>query len=175
MKSKITFKLHRTSRFDKNKEQVYGEAIQHLCDENNGRVNPRIVLDEAKRKSSPLHECFEWDDAVAGENWRLHTAGTLLCSIVVVEQKGQETRAFHNVFVPGRKGEEVRAYVTLDEMRNNPEVRTQALDTAVGYLKWFSKRYRHLNELDPVFDAIEHLAGADAEADHQETSASLPV
>jgi hypothetical protein len=58
-------------------------------------------VDEARDEKHPLHTRFEWNDDVAGENWRRHQAHTLIQSVRISYRKptGQrdEVRAFHAV------------------------------------------------------------------------------
>lgn len=56
----------------------------------------KSVLDYARRnKDSELNKCFEWDDKIAGEKYRLVQASTLMCSISIVSEETQiETTRF---------------------------------------------------------------------------------
>lgn len=56
----------------------------------------KTVLDYARRnKDSELNKCFEWDDKIAGEKYRLVQASTLMCSISIVSEETQiETTRF---------------------------------------------------------------------------------
>ena len=37
-------------------------------------ISPEEVLEKAKDKNSELHKCFEWDDTVAANKYRLQQA-----------------------------------------------------------------------------------------------------
>jgi hypothetical protein len=58
-----------------------------------GRLDPRIVIDDAKDPDSPLHECFEWDKEKAAESYWLIQARQLIRSVrlTVTEEKHQFT------------------------------------------------------------------------------------
>jgi hypothetical protein len=56
-------------------------ALQAL--ERDGRLSPQGVVNEAKRKDSPLHDQFEWDDKVAGVKYRLEQAARLIVSVKI--------------------------------------------------------------------------------------------
>lgn len=43
-----------------------------------GEITPERVVEAARDKKSPLHDCFEWDDAKAGHAWRIAQARVLL-------------------------------------------------------------------------------------------------
>ena len=66
-----------------------------------GSLNPRIVLEAARPVEHPLHDRFEWDDAVAAEAHRLAQAGSLIRSVRLefVDSAGttQSVRRFYGV------------------------------------------------------------------------------
>jgi hypothetical protein len=63
------------------KEQAV-EALQGLAEA--GKLSPEQVVTEASKAGSPLHDCFEWDDSVAGHKYRLSQARDLIRSVQVV-------------------------------------------------------------------------------------------
>ena len=46
--------------------------------EKSGRITAHAVLDAARPASSPIHDCFDWDDSEAAEKWRLEQARELI-------------------------------------------------------------------------------------------------
>jgi hypothetical protein len=46
-----------------------------------GRITPELVLDAARDKRSVLHDCFDWDDTIAAERWRLEQSRELIRSV----------------------------------------------------------------------------------------------
>jgi len=66
-----------------------------------GQLTPAAIVDAARDEDHPLHGRFEWDDAVAGEKYRLAQAREL---IRVVREKytdaagrPADVRAFHAI------------------------------------------------------------------------------
>lgn len=51
--------------------------------ENDGRLLPSNVVEEARDENSPLHEFFEWEDTIAAEKYRLSQARTLIRSVKI--------------------------------------------------------------------------------------------
>lgn len=51
-----------------------------------GQLTPKLVVDLARNPEHPLHERFEWDDAVAGERYREVQAAELIRSVKVVRK-----------------------------------------------------------------------------------------
>jgi len=46
--------------------------------EKSGRITAHAVLDAARPASSPIHDCFDWNDSEAAEKWRLEQARELI-------------------------------------------------------------------------------------------------
>ena len=46
--------------------------------ETKGRITAHAVLDAARPESSPIHDCFDWNDSEAAEKWRLEQARELI-------------------------------------------------------------------------------------------------
>ena len=51
--------------------------------ETNGVLTPEAVVDDARPDDAPLHSHFEWDDALAGEQYRLVQARHLIRAVTV--------------------------------------------------------------------------------------------
>jgi hypothetical protein len=57
-----------------------------------GSITPEILVNEAKKRKSPLHPIFEWDDTKAAENYRLQQARILLNNIQVTIVTDNESK-----------------------------------------------------------------------------------
>ena len=49
-----------------------------------GKLTASQVLEVARSPDSPLHPCFEWDDSIAAEQWRLEQARELIRRVKIV-------------------------------------------------------------------------------------------
>lgn len=65
------------------------EHLQDIYDRR-GQLTPALVVDEARPKTSPLHERFEWDNRVAGEAWRRQQAHEMIRSVRVVYREATD-------------------------------------------------------------------------------------
>ena len=76
------------------------DRLQAIYDQA-GELTPGLVVDTARDPKNPLHSCFEWDDTVAAEKYRIVQAGQLIRSVKVVYEapKGPSTM---RAFVPVR-------------------------------------------------------------------------
>lgn len=148
------------SRLSEKQAKVYGDAIYGLIEEQNGVVTPEDVLASAQSPTSPLHDWFEWDDAIAAQSHRRDQAAYLLRSIKVVikrEDGDEELRAFHNVIRRDEQAE--RVYMDAVRVFSEPEYRAQVVDQAIKELRAWQGKYRQYSELSTVFDAINRLEG----------------
>lgn len=62
-------------------------------------ATPSSILEFARNENSELHKCFEWDDTVAAEKYRLQQARNIVCNLVYQEEKKEEPtklRVFYN-------------------------------------------------------------------------------
>lgn len=48
-----------------------------------GTLTPDAIVKDARNVKSPLHDEFEWDDSVAGHQWRLAQARALIARVKV--------------------------------------------------------------------------------------------
>lgn len=86
-----------------------------------GRLTPQLVVDTARPASHPLHDRFEWDDAIAGEAHRRQQASDLIRKVRVVYAPSDEgafrsVRAFHAIKAPD--GQSV--YEDVDNIVQDP-------------------------------------------------------
>lgn len=99
-----------------------------------GRLTPGAVVDAARPESHPLHNRFEWDNAVAGEGYRRMQAQQLIRSVKVVYSAGTETDSAKSVrsfiAVPGPDGSSYQPVedVALDEFTRELVLREMERD-----------------------------------------------
>lgn len=139
------------------KAQEVGERIEALRANTGGEIAPADVVEDARAIESPLHPCFEWNDAKAADAYRVEQARAVLADVMVVyadEIGGAPTepvRAFVNT--PGASG--APTYTgTLDAMRN-AQMRAAVIAQAKRELDGWRRRYRHYQELANAVQAVE--------------------
>lgn len=132
--------------------QIAGEVCSAL--ESEGRLTAKTLVDVNRPEDAPLHNAFEWDNDEAAERWREQQARNIIHSIVVVDetQESEPVRAFFNIVATAPEYESIGAIVkTEDKYR-------ALMATALRELKAFQKKYSQLEELSPVFEAIEKVS-----------------
>jgi len=158
---KLVYRVKPGSRLPPRRAQVYGECLQELADRHGGRLDAEIVISASRSLRSPIHECFEWDDSRAAEEYRRVQARELLRAIIVVQKDtGLVVRAFENVIVTASDLDDDVAgsyYVPIQDIIPNGNLMKQVLQEAVNYLKWFRKKYENLRQLGTVHRAIDKV------------------
>lgn len=121
-------------------------------------VTPENVLNKARDAETELHKCFEWDNTVAGEKYRLIQARDIIRHFVIVTPEKNEdeepikVRSYQvttqrNVYEPTRM------------FLQKPDEYAALLERAKTELENFKRRYQTLVELEEVIESIDRLLG----------------
>ena len=142
--------------------QIAGEELARIEGEHSN-LTPELVLEESRNESAVLHPCFEWDDSIAAEKYRLDQAGYLLRNIVITVTKTADAkvdapeevkvRAFVNV-----SEEKKGVYVPIKTALSQENYRKRVLENALAELLMFQNKYSIYVELAGVCKAIEEFA-----------------
>jgi hypothetical protein len=135
--------------------EVIDEIIEIQKDKG---LTAETILDEAKKKSSPLHNFFDWDNTTAGEKWRLQQARILINEIKVIVNS-KERYAFENVRITvcDQPEETTREYKPIMEILSKEEYRTQVIKQALENITYWKEKYSEYNELKPIFVSINKV------------------
>lgn len=114
-------------------------------------TTPQEVLEKARNENTELHKCFEWNDAIAGEKYRIQQARTVLRSLKFIphEKVEQPIRIFSYTPETNYKPT-IQMVVNVDEYQN-------LLAQAKRELDAFRKKYNSLTELHELFELIDTL------------------
>lgn len=115
------------ARFSAEDASILGAYFERIA--NDGALSPEDVVDAARGESSPLHDFFEWNDAVAGEAFRRDQARYYLRNIEVIRKPEQAPmRAFHVVTI--RLGDNLceRGFVGIDHIIQERELLAQVIE-----------------------------------------------
>lgn len=131
-----------------------GRTIEKLSKQTGGEVSPAMVVEEAKKKNSPLHNCFEWNNTKAAEKWRIHQARLLLGSIVINFEysEAQTIRAFLNIQTP-----EKQTYSHIDSIINDEAKMQFVIDQLKRKLALISEQLKTYESLKEHSKVIEQL------------------
>lgn len=126
-----------------------------------GCVTAQNVLDQSRPKKAVLHDCFEWDDNIASEKWRLHQSACLIGNLVKVACKQVESEEPKEVTVRAYVNTENNryakkgSYVSINVAVEDERLYKVVLDNALKELKAFKAKYATLDDLSEVFKAID--------------------
>ena len=143
----MVYEWKQGSRFSVDATKV-GREIEEI----GNSVTAEAVVDKARRKKGELHSCFEWDDSVAAEEYRLNQAREILRSLVIAvvpsdpSEESIVIRAYEHVDL-GEQSDPRRAYVPTKKALNNPELRKQViarLYSSISEAKELAEKYEHL-------------------------------
>ena len=115
-------------------------------------ATPQEIVDRARDKDSELHKCFEWDDSIAAEKYRLVQARYVVHHLVIQEDKVPEDRPEIRYFFKTKPDEGYTPTQTI--VRVEDEYKT-LLAQAYAELQAFKKKYSMLEELREIFELID--------------------
>ena len=121
-----------------------------------GILRAESVIAYARDPESALHHRFTWDDTAAAHQYRLEQARRLIrCAVVVLPVADVQYRAFVSLgsdrVRPGG-GYRITASVLSDDAQ-----RAELLAQALTAFQRVRRRYQGLQELDPVFAALDAI------------------
>jgi hypothetical protein len=134
------------------------EELFRLAELHSGLLQPEVVVEAARAPDSPLHGSFEWDDAVAGQQHRLHQARMLIAHVryepPMVDPPMQSANVRHFVSLTPDRVVGGAGYRVLATVMSDAALRAQLLVDAKADMRRFRERYRSLVELAGVFAAM---------------------
>ena len=132
--------------------QVAGEVCEKLSSEN--MLTAQALVDISEPKEAPLHNAFEWNNKIAGNEWRKYQARNLIHSLEIVQEEREPTKAYFNL-------ERTEAqYTNINVILQNEDSYQKMMENALRELQAFKRKYQKLSELQPLFDVINQLEEA---------------
>lgn len=116
-------------------------------------VTPANVLEKARNKRTELHKCFEWDDSIAGEKYRLIQARDIIRHFVIYTPDEENLPKIRSYQI----STECTRYEPTRMFLQNPDEYTELLKRAKNELEAFKQRYKTLTELETIFEEIDRL------------------
>ncbi len=143
--------------------QIAGEFLTQL-ENRDGQLKPSVIVAESLPSSAPLHRCFQWDDSIAGQQYREQQARNLMGNLVTIvttttteEPRPISMRAFVNIPQPTSR------YISMENALSSEDTYTQLKDKAWAELSSFQAKYKDIVELKPIFILIEELKNSQVE------------
>ena len=132
---------------------IYKADAQKVYEEIGDKsVSPEEVLNKARNEKSELHKCFEWNDGIAAEKYRLQQA-RMIINLLVIKTENKDDEPIRVFQISSEKN----VYQPTRFFIQNPDEYQILLRRAKGELQAIRNRYKTLSELEAVFDAIDNL------------------
>lgn len=132
---------------------IYKADAQKVADEiGNEKITPQEMIEKARNEQSELHKCFEWNDTVAAEKYRLQQARVVL-SMLVFKPKTEEEQPVRIFSLTTEKS----TYQPTKQFLVQADEYQDLLKRALAELEAFKRKYRTINELEGLFEAIDAI------------------
>lgn len=129
--------------------QLVAEEIASIGE----NVTPAQIVDKARDGGTELHKCFEWDDSVAAEKYRLSQARQVVCHLVIRETV-REDRPPIRFMLQVKNG---AGYEPTKIIYKDPVKYQELLDGVLRELVAIRNKHSNLAELEEVFSAIDDV------------------
>ena len=117
-----------------------------------GDFTPMEVLEKAKDETTELHKCFEWNDSIAAEKYRLEQAKNIIRMLVY--EKGTKEQQVVRYYA---KTETKHVYQPTKQFLVQEDEYQGLLRRALAELEAFKNKYHTLTELENIFEAMEMI------------------
>ena len=142
----------KTTGFDADANKV-GKELENINLKE--KLTREVVLKYAKNKESELHKCFEWDDSVASEKYRLFQASCILSSISIVIDDAKPKRKTTRMYVNIKNTiQNEREYKSIVEVLENDEEYKQLVGKAEQDFLSYKQKYEELIQINDLKNII---------------------
>lgn len=133
------------------------ERLREIAERNGGVLTADAVVADARSKTSPLHEHFEWDRAKAAAAYWLIQARELIRTVTVtIRTETTNVTAVAYVRDPRQSGDK-QGYVAVTTVRSNADLAREVLIDEFGRVASMLRRARELAAALSAESEIEDL------------------
>lgn len=131
------------------------QAIAELVKQRGGSCTAQQFVDESRARDSPTHHLFEWNDALAGAEFRLEQARRYLRAVTVevVTSSGTLNVRLMEAVDSDDEDDSARTYKFISDIARDPDEIAQVVRDAKRQLDAFRKKFSSLRTL-PGFSAV---------------------
>ena len=124
-----------------------------------GVIVTEVVLEEARNETTELHLCFEWQDDLAAEKFRMIQARTVVNSLRVVMEDASDNQEPARIYinVPSSDATHTNHYVLRQEAVCREETRGFVIARAVQELQNWTQKYGDLEEFAEITQILQRL------------------
>lgn len=118
------------------------------------------IVDFAKNPQTALHQCFQWDDTIAGHQYRIVQARALIRRIHVYvdpdAMKPVPIRVLHSIKVDDGENR-IRIYAPMPKIMQDAALKKQLLHDAYRDMTSFKRKYSTLAELKEFIVSMDEF------------------
>jgi len=144
-------------------KKTVSEELAEIQRQNNGLLDPQMVVDYARNPETALHSRFEWDDTEAAEKYRLWQARQIIrMELVVIEEPvtKQTIQIRQYVSLPSDRiitGRERKGYREITSVLKDDEKRQELFKAAKQDMIIFKRKYQMLQQVSKVINTIDEI------------------
>ena len=138
------------------------EELEQIRESNDGILYPQSVVDFARNEETALHDKFEWDDTVAGENYRVWQARKIIRAVaILIPRQNEPIQAYVSMVADRYQGageekqEKVGGYRCMVDVLSTPDLRETLLSEALAEFEMWERKYTMITELADIFAAAK--------------------
>ena len=120
-------------------------AVFKSLEESETGLTATSLVDASRSEDAPLHKEFEWDDSIAGEEWRKQQARVMIGALVIRIEEKPPVRKYVAIETTSPVYEDIEVVI------KNEEKTAALLERALNELASFERKYAALQELAGVF------------------------
>lgn len=129
-----------------------------------GNLRASAVLARARNVHNPLHDCFEWDNGKAAQQWRLQQAGALIRTVKITTESGSKVRAYYPVRATSSAE---TAYVPAKDVAESIDLRSNFRRQVSQEICGMVRRWRLHAEFFDLDDILEEIRAVWESGDEQ--------
>lgn len=133
--------------FKADPQKVY-EEIREIGEE----FSPEEIVERARDGATELHKCFDWDNDVAADKWRIHQA-RMITSHLVFRKEDSDDRDMPQVRILNKTDN--GGYKIPERVFKVQSEYELLLQRAMAELRAFKVKYSALHELDYILQLID--------------------
>lgn len=131
--------------------------LAQIEEANDGVLTPDAVVADARRKDSPLHDCFEWDTKKAAQEYWVIQARQLITSIrVEMRTETKVVSAVYYVRDPNASSDK-QGYVSVKTLKTDEALARDALIQAFSRVADLLRSARDLAAVLEVEDRVDQF------------------
>ncbi len=140
--------------------EVAGKTLEAIR-KRDGGLNPEIVVEDARPKNAPLHPAFEWDNATAGQQYRVIQARQMIRSVVCIRENTDTGKKVEEIrYVSIGNLEHKSKYTTTIEALSDEEMKHQVMKDARAQMLGIQRRCQRIEDMAESMELLRQSIDA---------------